>query len=221
MPPAHVLVVEDDARLRGLVREALEATGHRVTAVGTGGDALLCALDEDFDLVLLDLNLPDVDGIEIARRLHADGDVPIVMLTARGDVASRVEGLYAGAADYVTKPFDLQELLARVHVRLRERSAGDGLLEHAGLRLRVDVRMLAAGDAQVTLPEREAELLRLLLSHPGRVFSREDLEARLYGDDLPDSNTVEVFVYHLRRRIRALGVPDPIRTVRGKGYTVL
>jgi DNA-binding response OmpR family regulator len=220
MPPAHVLVVEDDARLRGLVREALEATGHRVTAVGTGGDALLRALDGGIDLVLLDLNLPDIDGIEIARRL-ADGEVPIVMLTARGDVASRVEGLYAGAADYVTKPFELQELLARVHVRLRERRAGDGTVEHAGLRLQVDVRTLMAGDAQVTLPEREAELLRLLLSNPGRVFSREDLEARLYGDDLPDSNTVEVFVYQLRRRIRALGVPDPIRTVRGKGYTVL
>ena len=220
MPPAHVLVVEDDARLRGLVREALEATGHRVTAVGTGGDALQRALDGGIDLVLLDLNLPDIDGIEIARRL-ADGEVPVVMLTARGDVASRVEGLYAGAADYVTKPFELQELLARVHVRLRERRAGDGSLEHAGLRLQVDVRTLTAGDAHVTLPEREAELLRLLLSHPGRVFSREDLEARLYAGDPPDSNTVEVFVYQLRRRIRALGVPDPIRTVRGKGYTVL
>jgi DNA-binding response OmpR family regulator len=221
MPPAHVLVVEDDARLRGLVREALEATGHRVTAVGTGSDALLRALDGGIDLVLLDLNLPDVDGIEIARRLHADGEVPIVMLTARGDVASRVEGLYAGAADYVTKPFELQELLARVHVRLRERGAGDGVIEHAGLRLQTDVRTLSAGGTQVTLPEREAELLRLLLTHPGRVFSREDLEARLYGDDLPDSNTIEVFVYQLRRRIRALGAPDPIRTVRGKGYTVL
>ena len=220
MPPAHVLVVEDDVRLRGLVREALEATGHRVTAVETGGEALELALDGGIDLVLLDLNLPDVDGIEVARRL-VDGEVPIVMLTARGDVASRVEGLYAGAADYVTKPFELQELLARVHVRLRERGAGEAAIEYAGLRLQSDVRTLSAGDAQVTLPEREAELLRLLLTHPGRVFSREDLEARLYGDDLPDSNTIEVFVYQLRRRIRALGAPDPIRTVRGKGYTVL
>ena len=215
-----MLAVEDDARLTGLVREALEATGHRVTAVGTGGDALLRALEGGIDLVLLDLNLPDVDGIEIARRLAGE-EVPIVMLTARGDIASRVEGLYAGAADYVTKPFELQELLARVHVRLRERGAGEGAVEHAGLRLQADVRTLWAGDAQVTLPEREAELLRLLLTHPGRVFSREDLEARLYGDDLPDSNTVEVFVYQLRRRIKALGVADPIRTVRGKGYTVL
>jgi len=220
MPPAHVLVVEDDVRLRGLVREALEATGHRVTAVETGGEALELALDGGIDLVLLDLNLPDVEGIEVARRL-ADEEVPIVMLTARGDVASRVEGLYAGAADYVTKPFELQELLARVHVRLRERGAGEAVVEHAGLRLQADVRTLWAGDAQATLPEREAELLRLLLSHPGRVFSREDLEARLYGEDLPESNTVEVFVYQLRRRIRSLGVADPIRTVRGKGYTVL
>jgi len=218
---AHVIVVEDDARLRGLVEDALRAAGHRVTAVGTGGDGLAAALVGDADLMILDLNLPDVDGVEVAQRLRADGDVPILMLTARGDVRSRVEGLYAGAADYLTKPFDLHELLARVHVRLRERRAGAEALTHGDLRLHVATRQVSQGDVSTLLPELEFELLRLLVAHPGRVFSRDDLERRLYGAEPPESNTVEVFVSQLRRRLRALGAGDSIRTVRGKGYTVL
>jgi DNA-binding response OmpR family regulator len=221
MPPAHLLVVEDDPRLRTLLQETLVGAGHRVTAVATGGDGLAASLAGGVDLVLLDLNLPDVDGLEVARRLRADGDTPILMLTARADVAHRVEGLYAGAADYVTKPFDVQELLARVHARLRERRIGDDVVEHAGVRLDVATHRVGVGEASALLPELEVELLRLLLAHPGRVFSREDLEVRLYGDDLPGSNTVEVFVYQLRKRLTSLGADDVIRTVRGKGYTVL
>jgi DNA-binding response OmpR family regulator len=221
MPPAHLLVIEDDPRLRALLRDALRGVGHRVTAVATGGDGLAAAVGGDVDLVLLDLNLPDVDGLEVARRLRADGDVPILMLTARADVAHRVEGLYAGAADYVTKPFDVRELLARVHARLRERRVGDDVVEHGGVRLHLTTRRVTVGNGEASLSELEVELLRLLLAHPGRVFSRADLEVRLYGEDLPGSNTVEVFVYQLRKRLRALGTDDVIRTVRGKGYTVL
>jgi DNA-binding response OmpR family regulator len=221
MPPAHLLVIEDDPRLRALLHETLSGAGHRVTAVATGGDGLAAALGGDVDLVLLDLNLPDVDGLEVARRLRADGDTPILMLTARTDVAHRVEGIYAGAADYVTKPFDVRELLARVHARLRERRVGDDVVEQAGVRLHLATRRVMVGDDDAALSELEFELLRLLLAHPGRVFSRADLEVRLYGDDLPGSNTVEVFVSKLRRRLRELGAADVIRTVRGKGYTVL
>jgi DNA-binding response OmpR family regulator len=221
MPPAHLLVVEDDPRLQGLLREAFTTAGHRVTVVGTGGDGLAAALPGDVDLVVLDLQLPDVDGVEVARRLRADGDVPILMLTARGDVASRVEGLYAGAADYVTKPFDVRELLARVHVRLREREAAGGAVEHAGVRVDPSTAIVTVGDRSTVLRDREARLLHILLANPGRVFAREDLERRLYGDDVPESNTVEVFVYHLRKRLQELGAADLIRTVRGKGYTVL
>ena len=219
---AHLLVVEDDARLQGLLRDAFVAAGHRVTVVGTGGEALVAALDGGLDLVVLDLNLPDVDGVEVARRLRADGDVAILMLTARGDVASRVEGLYAGAADYVTKPFDVEELLARVHVRLRERRVGGDETQHAGVRLRAATRTMEVAGVGVVLPELEFDLLRLLLANPGRVWSRDDLEHKLYGGDLPGSNTVEVFVSKLRKRLRALGADEElIRTVRGKGYTVL
>jgi two-component system, OmpR family, response regulator QseB len=221
MPPAHLLVIEDDPRLRVLLSDALRGVGHRVTAVASGGDGLAATVGGDVDLVLLDLNLPDVDGLEVARRLRADGDVPILMLTARADVAHRVEGLYAGAADYVTKPFDVRELLARVHARLRERRVGDDVVEHGGVRLHLTTRRVAVGGSEASLSELEVELLRLLLAHPGRVFSRADLEVRLYGGDLPGSNTVEVFVYQLRKRLRALGTDDVIRTVRGKGYTVL
>lgn len=220
-PRAHLLVVEDDPRLRSLLQEAFEAAGHRVTLAASGGEGLTAVLAEEPDLVVLDLGLPDVDGMEVARRLREDGDVPILMLTARGDVRSRVEGLYAGAADYMTKPFDLQELMARVHVRLRERRAGDDLLEHRGLSLRMSTQTLHKGGQDVVLPELESRLLELLLRHKGRVFSREDLERRLYGEALPESNTVEVFVYQLRKRLKSLGEPELIRTVRGRGYTVL
>lgn len=219
---AHLLVVEDDPRLQGLLRDAFATAGHRVTVVGTGGEGLEVALDGGVDLVVLDLNLPDVDGVDVARRMRADGDVAILMLTARGDVASRVEGLYAGAADYVTKPFDVQELLARVHVRLRERRLASGAVEHAGVELQPATRTVATDTGTTVLPELEFELLQLLLSESGRVWSRDDLERKLYGDDLPDSNTVEVLVSKVRKRLRLLGVDDDlIRTVRGKGYTVL
>ncbi len=221
MASAHLLVIEDDPRLRGLLHDAFTAAGHRVTLAATGGDGLAAMLDDEVDLVVLDLNLPDVDGVEVARRLRADGDVPILMLTARGDVASRVEGLYAGAADYVTKPFDVRELLARVHVRLRERGSAGDVVEHAGIRVDAATSILSVGDQAMVLRDREARLLHVLLANPGRVFAREDLERRIYGDAVPESNTIEVFVYLLRKRLQALGAGDLIRTVRGKGYTVL
>ena len=221
MSVATVLVVEDDARLRELVRRELEAVGYRVVEAASGGDGLARALDGDIDLVVLDLNLPDVDGIEVAERLRADvGDVPILMLTARADVKSKVEGLYAGASDYLTKPFAVQELVARVHVRLRERETpdelrhGDLVLQPSSATVRVDGRV-------GVLPERECEVLRLLLANRGRVFSKDDLERRLYGSDGPGSNTIEVYVYQLRKRLQLLGVDDLIVTVRGKGYLIV
>jgi DNA-binding response OmpR family regulator len=216
---ARLLVIEDDPRLQELLRQELSAAGHDVLVAGTGADGLITALDEPVDLVLLDLNLPDVDGIEVAERLRADHDVPILMLTARADVTSRVDGLYAGAADYVTKPFELRELLARVHVRLRERQNGDEV-RHGPVTLHLPSSSVRCGERSAVLAERELEILRLLLSHPGQLFSRDDLERRLYGADVPASNTVEVFVYQLRRKLAGLGVTDLIRTVRTKGYMV-
>lgn len=216
--PARILVVEDDARLRTLLEQELTRAGHAVVAVGTAGEGLYRAEGEPYDLMLLDLNLPDGDGVEVAERLRGRRDVPIVMLTARADVDSRVEGLYAGAADYVAKPFSLPELLARIHVRLRER-AGPTRPAYADLELDPDASLAVGPAGEEALPEREFTLLRLLVEHPGRLFPRDEIERRLYtDDDAPGSNTVEVFVHHLRRRLDRLGVAVRIRTVRGKGY---
>ncbi len=217
---ARILVVEDDSALAHLVVEQLGHAGYRAEAVGLGRDAIQRAQEAALDLVVLDLNLPDMDGIEVAERLREDGDAAILMLTARADVDSRVEGLYAGASDYLAKPFSVQELLARVHVRLRERQA-TGVLRHGDLELDPEALSCRCGDDQVVLPEREFELLRLLVRHRGRLFSREDIERSLYGTDVPDSNTVEVFVYNLRRKLAKLGHKEIIRTVRNRGYMVL
>lgn len=214
----RILVVEDDARLRTLLEQELTHAGHAVVAVGTAGEGLYRAEEESYDLMLLDLNLPDGDGVEVAERLRGRSDVPIVMLTARADVDSRVEGLYAGAADYLAKPFSLPELLARVHVRLRER-AGPTRPGYQDLELDPDGSRAVGPGGDEALPEREFALLRLLVDHPGRLFPRDEIERHLYPvDATPGSNTVEVFVHHLRRRLQRLDVAPRIRTVRGKGY---
>ncbi len=225
MLKASILVVEDDLRLATLLQQELSHDGHRVEVVHNGSDALVRAGERPFELIVLDLNLPDIDGLEVAERLRGDGDdetrASILMLTARGDVKSRVDGLYAGASDYLTKPFSVQELLARVHVRLRERAKpaevirlGELLLEPAAGHCSVSGRTLA-------LTSLEFRLLELFLTHRGRIFAKEDLEDRLYGAErLPGSNTVEVFVSNLRKKLTAAGVEGLVQTVRGMGYVV-
>ncbi|MEJ2666470.1 MAG: response regulator transcription factor [Deinococcales bacterium] len=217
---ARILVVEDDTRLARLIVEQLGHSGYSAESVGLGNDALSRAEAEAFDLVLLDLNLPDIDGLEVAERLRQSGDTPILMLTARADVDSRVAGLYAGASDYLSKPFSVHELLARVHVRLRDLHAG-GVVRHGPLELDPSGLVCRCGGETVVLPRREFELLSLLLRNRGRLFSREDIERVLYGADTPESNTVEVFVHNLRRSLRGMGQGDLIRTVRSRGYMVL
>lgn len=217
---ARILVVEDDARLARLIVEQLGHAGYQAEAVGLGREALAWAGASRYDLVLLDLNLPDLDGLDVAEFLRDETDAPILMLTARADVDSRVAGLYAGASDYLAKPFSVQELLARVHVRLRERQA-TGVVRHEGLELDPETMTCRCRGEVVVLPQREFELLLLLLRHRGRLFSREDIERSLYGGAAPGSNTVEVFVYNLRRKLGRVGHKDLIRTVRNRGYMVL
>lgn len=217
-PSARILVVEDDVRLRSLLEQELATDGHVVVAVGTAGEGLYRAEEEPYDLLVLDLSLPDGDGLEVAERLRTRRDIPILMLTARADVDSRVRGLYAGAADYMTKPFSVPELLARVHVRLRERLKPDRP-SHLDLVLDPDASSVRGPRGEAILPEREFALLRLLVEHPGRLFPRDEIERTLYAErERPGSNTVEVFVHHLRRKLEQLGAEARIRTVRGKGY---
>jgi DNA-binding response OmpR family regulator len=216
---AAILIVEDDLKLATLLCQELTHDGYRAEVVGTGSDALLRSEEAEFDLILLDLNLPDFDGLEVAELIRKRSDARILMLTARADVDSRVKGLYAGASDYLAKPFSIQELLARVHARVRERDR-PRLLEAGLVVLDPTGASCTVAGSPVTLTAREFELLALLLEHRGRIFSREELERRLYREEMPGSNTVEVFVSKLRTKLRDAGEPSLVQTVRGAGYVV-
>lgn len=219
----RILLVEDDAQLTQLLAEQLRLAGHDLTVAGDLASARVELLDGVFDLVILDRGLPDGDGLSLATEIaeYEDADRPaILMLTARVDVDSRVEGLYAGAADYLTKPFSVQELLARIHVRLRERSR-PGDVTVGPVRLDAGNMSFTAGGVPVFLPENEFRVLHLLARYPGRLFTQADLERAIYGPDIPDSNTIEVYIYNLRRKLAEAGVKNLIRTVRNRGYLIL
>jgi DNA-binding response OmpR family regulator len=216
---SKILIVEDDQRLSKLLLQELSFEGHEVIAVHTGTDALLQAEDGNFDLIVLDLNLPDIDGTEVAERLQNRVEASIIMLTARADVESKVKGLYAGASDYMTKPFSLQELVARIHVRLREQKKTETSLSYKQVELDLERKLCRAAAQTLTLTLQE--FMELLLKNRGRIYSKEDLENRLYdADKLPGSNTVEVFVSSLRRKLSGAGVDGLIQTVRGMGYVI-
>ena len=220
MSAANILVVEDDLRLAALLQEELSQAGYQVVAVHAGTDALSAIDSQDFDLVVLDLNLPDIDGIDVAERLKGISKASIIMLTARGSVENRVEGLYAGASDYLTKPFSVQELLARVHVRLREREPSGSVIKLDAIELDTAASSCLISGEHVLLTAQEYKLLELLLVNRGRIYAKEDLEDRLYGADLPGSNTIEVFVSNLRKKLASHGVTSLIQTVRGMGYVI-
>lgn len=217
---APLLVVEDDRQLVALLREQLTLAGYAPVMATTLAEARASLADQLFELVILDLNLPDGDGLDLADEIASGSKTPVLMLTARGDVDSRVAGLYAGASDYVTKPFSVAELLARVHVRLREKG-GQELLVLGDLVLDPVNGSAAVAGQSLYLPEREFLLLKVLVQYRGRVFTKEDLERALYGSDLPDSNTIEVYVYNIRRKLKGAGMEGIIRTVRNRGYLVV
>ncbi len=216
MQRPKVLIVEDDVALAEALARAI---GHTYdTAVAhTGGDALALA-GADVDLILLDLNLPDMDGIDVAQQL-AGHDADIVMLTARSDVASRVRGLYAGADDYVSKPFAMDELLARIFARLRGRSRTADV-RHGSLALDVEGRACTVAGVAVPLTPQEFELLHALLERQGRVFAKGELEGRLFAGTVLASNALEVVVSRLRKKLADAGAEGVIDTVRGLGYVV-
>jgi DNA-binding response OmpR family regulator len=213
----RILVVEDDVALAS----ALETELGRLfdtRVVHRGRDALFLAETERFDAIVLDLNLPDIDGLEVADALRAN-DAVIIMLTARADVRSRVEGLYAGASDYLAKPFVMEELVARLRAQLRRRTDVD-TLRHGSLTLDRAHRTCSVDDAYVPLTALEYRILELLLAGRGRIYSRESLEDRLYEGEPPGSNAVEVLVSRLRSKLADVGMPGFIHTVRGLGYVI-
>jgi DNA-binding response OmpR family regulator len=214
----RILIAEDEERIVSFLEKGLRASGYVTTAVFSGPDALAYARDDDFDLLILDLGLPGMDGQEVLRQLRERGErLPVVILTARDGVEDTVAGLEGGADDYVTKPFRFEELLARVRVRLRDgaQAAETTVLSHGSLALDLRTRRAARDGRTVELTAREFALLETLLRHPDQVLSREQLLSHVWGYDFdPGSNVVDVYVRYLRRKLGA----DVVETVRGMGY---
>jgi DNA-binding response OmpR family regulator len=218
----HILVVEDDQPLAKIVKKSLESGGHTVDVAGDGEMGLDLGRSRRHDAVVLDLQLPKLNGIDVCRRLRDDGNsVPIIMLTARGAVAERIQGLDAGADDYLPKPFSLAELQARLRALGRRGRGEDGdVLESGAVRLDSRAREVEVNGEAVELTGTELALLEELMRNQGVVLSRDQLRERVWGDgDEPTSNVVDIYVHYVRRKLRAAGLEqDPIRTVRGLGY---
>jgi two-component system, OmpR family, response regulator MprA len=218
----RVLVVEDDLDIAGVLRRSLDKDGYEVRLAGDGEAALEQSGDFQPDAVILDLGLPKLDGVEVCRRLRADGDVPILVLTARDALESRVEGLDSGADDYLVKPFERDELLARLRALLRRRPPrGTAYMVVGDLRLNPDSREVHRGDRRIELTAREFELLEYLLRNRGLVVSRQRLLDEVWDyHPFAETNTVDVFVSTLRRKLEAGGEPRLLHTVRGAGYVL-
>jgi two-component system response regulator MprA len=219
---ARVLVVEDDPDIGDVVRRSLRREGYDVRLAEDGGTALDEAAVFEPDAVVLDLGLPQLDGVEVCRRLRADGDVPILMLTARDSVEARVEGLDSGADDYLVKPFDRQELLARLRALLRRRPPrGSASLSVGDVRLNPSTREAFRGDRRLELTAREFELLEFMMRNERLVVSRDTLLEEVWGyAPFSETNTIDVFVSNLRRKLEHEGAPRVLHTVRGAGYVM-
>ena len=218
----RVLIVEDDQEIALALQRSLRLEGYEVRLAGDGVVALEEATAFLPDVVILDLGLPRLDGIDVARTLRAEDDVPILILTARDAVDSRVEGLDAGADDYLVKPFERQELLARMRALLRRRPPrGSAPLRVGDLSLNVDTHEVVRGERAVDLTQREFELLEYLMRNERIVISRQRLLDEVWGyDPFSTTNTIEVFVSNLRRKLEADGEPRLLHTIRGAGYVL-
>jgi len=220
--PPRVLVVEDDDEIAQTLQRSLRLEGYEVRIASDG----VAALDDAHaflpDLVVLDLGLPRLDGIEVARTLREQDDVPILMLTARDALEARVEGLDAGADDYLVKPFERQELLARLRALLRRRPPrGAAPLVVGDLQLNPDTHEVERGERAIELTQREFELLEYLMRNERIVISRQRLLDEVWGyDPFSTTNTIEVFVSNLRRKLEADGEPRLLHTIRGAGYVL-
>ena len=218
----RVLVVEDDVDIADVLRRSLRNEGYEVRTSGDGVEALDVAAGFFPDLVVLDLGLPGMDGVEVCRRLRNDGDVPILMLTARAETEDRVTGLDSGADDYLAKPFERQELLARIRALLRRRPPrGAASLEVADLTLNPDTREVRRGEREIELTNREFELLEFLMRNERLVVSRERLLDEVWGyDPMAATNTIDVFISNLRRKLEEGGESRLLHTKRGAGYVL-
>ena len=215
---SSILIVEDESRIVAFLTKGLKAAGFTTHTTAAGREAVELALQTSFDLIILDVGLPDIDGFEVLQQLRGQGvAAPVIVLTARSSVADRVAGLEGGADDYMPKPFSFEELLARIRVRLRPEAAGaDQMrLTHRDMVLDLRTRTLTLEGRTVELSAREFALAETFMRHPGQVLSREQLLSAVWGLDFdPGSNVVEVYVSYLRNKLGR----DRVETVRGMGY---
>jgi two-component system response regulator QseB len=214
-PRPRVLIVEDDARLAGMLGELLGSEGYDVVVAGDGQRGLHLGLTEEFDVMMLDRGLPAVDGLDVIGRLRDRGVLtPVLVLSALGNATDRVEGLDRGAEDYLAKPFDIDELLARLRVLRRRLASTVPVVRFAGGALDAENRNVALDDGRrFSLSERESALLERLARRPGQIFSRDDLLANVFAD-ADDPGVVDTYVHHVRRKLGR----QAIETVRGVGY---
>ncbi len=216
----QIIVVEDDTDISNLLSLELREAGFSVEAHATGMRGLAAVRENNPDLVILDLGLPDLSGAEIARRIRQTGDTPIIILTAADDLSTKVEMLNAGADDYLAKPFHAEELIARVGVQLRKRN-GQAARKIGDLSIDALRRQVLWEESEVRLSPREFDLLTYLSNQPGRVYSRQEIEINVWGEELPPaSNVVDVHIANIRSKLRDAGGFGVIRTVRGIGYAV-
>ena len=218
----HILLVEDEEKLARMVELELKYEGYSVEKAFDGRKGLELALSGAFDLVLLDIMLPQLSGMEVLRRLRRESQVPVIMLTARDSVVDKVSGLDSGADDYITKPFAIEELLARIRAALRTKSGRDSQMLAVGpLAMEVESRRVTVRGQEVELTKKECDLLRHLLENKGRVLTREALLDSVWGFDfVGETNSVDVYIRFLRSKIdEAFGI-KLIHTVRGVGYVI-
>ncbi|MGR3275912.1 response regulator transcription factor [Acaryochloris sp. 'Moss Beach'] len=220
---AHILLVEDETKLAQFVEMELTHEGYQVTVANDGIGGLTAARESQPDLILLDWMLPGFSGVEVCRRLRATGDkVPVILLTAKDEISDRVEGLDAGADDYMVKPFSIEELLARVRAHLRRTQEEDpDVLEFSNLSLNQRTREIFRGERSIELTAKEFDLLVYLMMHPRQVLTRDRILEQVWGYDfMGDSNIIEVYIRYLRLKLEENQEKRLIQTVRGVGYVM-
>ena len=216
---ARILVVEDEEDIASFIKRGLLLKGYEVAVADDGETALKLFREQVPDLVLLDLMLPDLDGVEVCRRVRAASDVPVIILTALDSVSHKVEGLEVGADDYVTKPFSFEELIARIRAALRRKAPGSDDIRVGDLTIRPASRDVERDGRQIELTNREYELLEYLARNAGKVMDKRIIFEKVWGYDFEvESDAIKVYVSYLRKKLNAAGERDLIHAVRGVGY---
>lgn len=220
----RILLVEDQAEIARHIQRALVRNGHEVTSVGDGPTAVATAIEKRFDITILDVNLPGFDGFEVLKQFKQKSVASrVIMLTARGEVQDRVAGLKSGADDYLTKPFAIEELLARLDALGRRSGSlqNDTIIEYTSIVMDIERRRVTRSGEKIDLTPREFEVLQILMQEPGRTFSRDEICERIWEREHEyDTRTIEIFIMRLRKKLDSKSQASIIETVRGVGYRI-